>query len=163
MTLPVIVEPNPILHKKAQSVDPAIIGEQKFKKLIKGLIETMYVKDGVGMAAPQINESVQLCVIHKQQNPLDPNKDLILINPTWEKTSVFKAWDEEGCLSVPGIYGKVKRYRKIRVKALDENGQPLNFTAEDFPARVIQHECDHLQGVLFIEKAKDLHEIEKGL
>lgn len=156
-------EPNPILHKAGSSVDPAEIGNQKFKKMIRDLSDTMREREGVGIAAPQIGESVQLCVIAKQYNIFNEKKDLTLFNPKWEKTSNIKIWDEEGCLSVPEIYGKVRRYNKIKVSALDENGKPINFTATDFFARIIQHEVDHLQGILFIEKAKDLHEIEKGL
>jgi peptide deformylase len=126
------------------------------------MVETMYAKDGVGLASVQVGESKQLCVIAKNYNTLNKKQDLCLINPSWTKLSVFKAWDEEGCLSVPGVYGKVKRYTKIKVQALDSNGKLLEFVAEDFFARIIQHEVDHLNGILFIEKAKNLHQIDKN-
>jgi hypothetical protein len=100
--------------------------------------------------------------IAKEYNELSKRKCLTLINPTWVKLSTKTAWDEEGCLSVPGIYGQVKRYTKIKVKAFDEHGKPLEFIAEDFFARIVQHEADHLNGTLFIEKAKDLHKIDKN-
>lgn len=163
MILPILVEPNEFLHKKSEIIDPAEINEPRLQKLITDMIETMYVDDGVGLAAPQVEESIRLVVITKEYNPLNKKKDLVLINPQWEKTSIFKEWDEEGCLSVPLIYGEVKRYRKIKVRALDENGKPLNFNAEDFTARVIQHEVDHLDGILFISKAKNLHEVKKEI
>jgi len=162
MLLNIITEPNPILHKKTAAVRPADIGDKKNKKFIKDLIETLYIKDGAGIAAPQVGESIQICIIAKNFNEFNnKEKDLILINPVWEKKSLLKAADEEGCLSVPNIYGKVKRYKKIRVKALNEKGEPIDFIAQDFFARVIQHEIDHLNGILFIEKAKDLQEITR--
>ena len=163
MVVKIITEPNPILRQKAELIALADLNTASLQNLIKNLVETMYQKDGVGMAAPQIGESIRLCVITKKYNPLDKKKDLILINPCWEKISIFKSWDEEGCLSVPLTYGKVRRYRKIKVKAWDEEGKVLNFTADDFFARIIQHEIDHLEGILFIDKAKNLHEVQPEL
>lgn len=158
--LPIINEPNPILHKKTADMKPADILEKKYKELIKNMVKTLYAKEGAGIAAPQVGHSARICVIAKNFNEFDDKKkDLILINPVWEKKSVLKATDEEGCLSVPNIFGKVKRYKKIGVSALNEKGSPINFIAKDFFARVIQHEVDHLNGILFIEKAKDLQEI----
>jgi len=163
MLLNILIEPNPELHKLAADVNPADIGSPKIRKLIANMTETMYGRDGVGLAATQVGQPIQLCIIAKQFNLVNDKKDLVLINPKWEKSSIFKVWDEEGCLSVPELYGKVRRYRKIKVRALDENGKSISFTASDFFARVIQHEVDHLQGILFIEKAKELHEVEKEL
>ena len=160
MLLPVTFEPNPILHKKGRDLTVAELATPEIKKLIKNMTETMYVKDGVGIAAPQVGQSLQLCVIAKEYSPVNKNEDLILINPIWQKTSIRKVWDTEGCLSVPKIYGEVKRYLKIKVRALDKNGQAISFEASDFPARIVQHEVDHLNGILFIEKARKLHSIE---
>lgn len=163
MILPIIIEPDESLHQHSETIEQADLITPHLKKLIADMIETMYVKDGIGLAAPQIGQTIRLIVIAKEYNPINKRKDLVLINPFWEKTSIFKNWDEEGCLSVPFIYGEVKRYRKIKVRALNEKGQEINFTAEDYPARVIQHEVDHLDGILFISKAKNLHEIRKEL
>ncbi|MBU0546020.1 peptide deformylase [Patescibacteria group bacterium] len=163
MLLNILQEPNPALHKQAEEIPPVDVENPKTQKLVADMIETMYERDGVGLAATQAGKPLQLCIIAKQYNILDENKDLVLVNPKWEKSSILKVWDEEGCLSVADIYGKVRRYRKIKVSALDEKGRKLNFSATDFFARVIQHEVDHLQGILFIEKAKDLHEVEKEL
>ncbi len=160
MVYDIVFEPNPILHKRSLDIDSKEIGSREMQKFIKDMIETMYVKDGVGLAAVQVGKSIQLCVIAKAYNSLNNHEDLCLINPSWKKMSVFQDWDEEGCLSVPGVYGKVKRYKKIHVKALDKHGQPLDFVAEGFFARIIQHECDHLNGHLFIEKAKNLRTID---
>ncbi|HRY36322.1 MAG TPA: peptide deformylase [Candidatus Magasanikbacteria bacterium] len=162
MLLQILTEPNKILRQVGKKLTLEEIGSKKFKKFIKDLTETMYIRDGVGIAAPQVGESVMFCVIAKDFTPTK-EKDLILINPVWEKKSITKLIDEEGCLSVPGIYGLVKRYKKIKVKALDENGKEICFEAENFPARVIQHEIDHLNGILFIDKATKLRQAEKTL
>ena len=161
MIYDIVFEPNTILHKRSADVGLKDIGTREMQKFIKDMVETMYVKDGVGLAAVQVGKSIQLCVIAKNFNTLNTKEDLCLINPSWAKMSVFKDWDEEGCLSVPGVYGKVKRYKKIKVKALDKNGKSLEFVAEGFFARIVQHETDHLNGHLFIEKAKDLRHIDK--
>jgi peptide deformylase len=161
MVYDIVIEPNPILHRRSADLTPPEIKTPETQRFIKDMIETMYVKDGVGLASVQVGKSIQLCVIAKNFNELNKKQDLCLINPTWTKISRHTSWDEEGCLSVPGLYGKVKRYTNIKVTALDLNGQPLEFIAEDFFARIIQHEADHLNGILFIEKAKDLHKFEK--
>lgn len=155
MIYPIITDPNPILHTRSADIDPASILTPEMQMFVLDMIETMYVEDGVGLAAVQVGKSLQLCVIAKDF-AMGKKKDLCLINPSWTKLSIKKNWDEEGCLSVPGVYGKVQRYSHIKVKALNEKGEPLEFEAKDFFARVIQHECDHLNGTLFIEKAKDL-------
>ncbi|EKD43172.1 MAG: Peptide deformylase [uncultured bacterium] len=160
MLLEVTLEPNPILHKKGRDLTVAELSTPTIKKLILDMTETMYVKDGVGIAAPQVGESLQLCVIAKKFSPLNKNEDLILVNPVWKKTSILKAWDIEGCLSVPLVYGEVKRYTNIVVQALNQFGEKIEFKAKDFPARIVQHEVDHLNGTLFIEKARKLQKLK---
>lgn len=162
MVYDIVLDPNPILHTRADGVNPAEIPSRETQKFFKDMIETMYIKDGVGLAAVQVGEAKQVCTIIKTYNELDPRQDLVLINPSWEKLARAQEWDEEGCLSTPGLYGKIKRYAKIKVTALDKNGKKLNFIAENFFARIIQHECDHLNGHLYIERAKDLHRVEKS-
>lgn len=162
MFLQIITEPNPILRQIGKELTVEEIGSKKIKKLIKDLVETMYIHDGAGIAAPQVGENIKLCIIAKDFSPTK-EKDLILINPVWEKKNIIKTIEEEGCLSVPGIWGMVKRYKKIKVKALDEHGNRICFEAEDFPARVIQHENDHLNGILFIDKATKLRHADKTL
>ncbi len=120
----------------------------------------MYAKDGVGIASVQVGNPIQLCVIAKDFTP-DKKADLILINPSFEKKSILREWGEEGCLSVPNTYGSVRRFKKIKVSALNAKGEKIEFVATEFFARIIQHEIDHLNGVLFIEKAKKLHTFEK--
>lgn len=161
MILKIITEPNKILHQATQELIAADLKNPEIKQLISDMTETMYVKDGVGIAANQVGKSYKICVIAKQFTN-DKKNDLILVNPNWEKTTLRKTIDTEGCLSVPNTYGEVKRYKKIKVKAMSENGEPLEFIAEDFFARIIQHEIDHLNGHLFIEKAKNIQYIEPG-
>ena len=159
MELSIVLDPNPILHVKGKKIEESEIKTKPMQDLIENMIETLYVKEGLGLAAPQVGASIQLCVIAKNFTT-DKKKDLVLINPKWEKASILKEWDEEGCLSVPKIYGQVKRYKKIKVSALDEKGKHIQFIAEGLFARVVQHEVDHINGILFIEKARDLHTIE---
>jgi len=159
MLLPVTIEPNEILHKKAEKINVEKIKTPEFQNFINDMIETMYKKDGIGLASPQIGISQQICVITKEFSTFENDEELILINPEWKKLSRWKAWDEEGCLSVPKTFGKVKRYKKIKVKGQDRNGNGIEFEAEGFFARIIQHEVDHLNGILFIEKAKNLRKV----
>lgn len=149
-----------MLHERSANLDTSNITSRENQKFIKDMIETMYVKNGVGLAAIQVGKSLQLCTIVKQYNYFNPREDLCLINPSWTKLDAHQKWDEEGCLSVPNKYGKIKRYTKIKVKAWDKKGRPIEFIAEDFFARIIQHEVDHLNGHLYIEKAKDIYEVE---
>ena len=127
MIYDIVKEPNPILHRRSADVDSKQISAPEFQKFIKDMVETMYAKDGVGLAAVQVGKSIQVCVIAKAYNPLDQKGDLCLINPVWSRSGVKMTWDEEGCLSVPGTYGQVKRYVKIKVKALDKHGKKLEF------------------------------------
>jgi peptide deformylase len=124
------------------------------QKLIPEMIETMLKKDGIGLAGPQIGKSFRIIVIHHK------DKDLVMINPRMIKKSLTKDWDEEGCLSVPEIFGDVRRCKKVIVKYIDENGKEQKLSGEGLLARVIQHEIDHLDGILFIDKAKNIRKLE---
>ncbi len=161
MILPVPPESeNPLLHKVSRDLTLEEIKSPEIKKFTKDLIETMYYKNGVGIASVQVANPIALCIIAKDFTP-DKKKDLVLINPKFEKIGLLREWDEEGCLSVPLIYGKVRRYKKIKVTALSSTGENLEFIATNFFARICQHEIDHLNGVLFIDKAKNLRTLEK--
>lgn len=152
---------NPVLRKKAR---PITEFNESLEKLVNDMIETMHTADGVGLAAPQIGESLQLAIV-------DPSPDqggltrMILVNPEIKPAGDETEVAEEGCLSVPGIYARVKRPFRIEVKAQDLKGNPLNFEATGFTARIIQHEVDHLNGVMFVDKvlAKDRPMVEKAL
>src|SRR5450432_1035474 len=148
----------PVLRRKADRIEPREIGSDRVQTLIDDMVETMRDADGAGLAAPQVYESIQLCVIEVDKNPRYPQFEAIpltiLINPVVTPlvgtAGALSAEDSfqmyEGCLSVPGMRGQVTRPRKVRVQALDRSGNPLDFVWESFRAVVVQHETDHLQG-----------------
>jgi peptide deformylase len=147
----IVTYPFPILKETAKPV--AEFGEE-LKKLVADMAETMYDAPGVGLAAPQINIPLQLCVIDISRK--DEPKDLIVLaNPRIVKGEGQEV-DEEGCLSVREYCSNVPRFTKIWVEAQDIKGEALSFEAEGFYARVIQHELDHLNGTLFIDRISSL-------
>ena len=147
----ILTYPNPVLRKTAE---PVTDFDETLKELVKDMAETMYDAPGVGLAAPQIGVPLQLAVI--DVTPKDePNELIVLANPRIVKREGEEV-DEEGCLSIVDYCSNVKRYTKIWVEAQDIEGNPLNFEAEDFYARVIQHELDHLNGKLFIDRISSL-------
>ena len=158
--LEIIKIPTPSLRERSVEIDRDFLLSTKIQKLIEDMIPTMYDDDGVGLAAPQVAQNYRICVLGKVATP-DGEEDLVLVNPVWEKTGRRKNWDTEGCLSVPNVFGKVKRYNSIHVSAWNKKGEEINFEAKGFFARVIQHEVDHLDGILFIDKAKGIYNVEK--
>lgn len=146
---------HPILHQIARPVGDANTAE--IQQLIHDLRDTMRARNGAGLAAPQIGQSVQVVIYGTGlPNPRYPGAPIIaetvLINPSLEPigTEVESGW--EGCLSVPGLRGEVRRWKQLRIQALDSSGQEFERVVEGFEARVIQHECDHLNGILFPQK-----------
>ncbi len=140
---------HPVLKQVAEPVD---FVNKKLRSFIEDMVETMYESDGVGLAAPQVGLSQRIIVLD------DGNGLLELVNPEITKKEGSQI-GLEGCLSVPGYYGNVDRYDKITVKALDKYNKKKIIKAEGFLARILQHEIDHLDGHLFIEKASDIHRI----
>jgi len=144
----IVTYPFPILKDTAK---PVTDFGPEFEKLVADMAETMYDAPGVGLAAPQINIPLQLCVI--DISPKDAPRELIVLaNPKIIKGEGEEV-DEEGCLSVREYCSNVPRYAKIWVEAQDINGQPLSFEAEGYYARVIQHEADHLDGFVILDRA----------
>ncbi len=161
--LKVITLPSKSLREPSKELDAAYLLEPETQKFMDELVTTMYEDDGIGIASPQVAKNVQICVIGKDAIPPDcvyHGSDLILANPRWEKISKKTLIQQEGCLSVPGLIGRVKRCKDIIVSALDRKGRAIHFEARDFFARVVQHEVDHLNGILFIDKAKDIRQVE---
>jgi len=147
----IVTDPFPILKETTR---PVTEFDDNLKKLVADMVETMYAAPGVGLAANQINIPLQVAVIDiapKEQKG-DP---VVLINPKIIKGEGEEV-DEEGCLSVTDYTAKVKRFSKIWVEAQNLEGQPLNFEAEGFFARVIQHELDHLNGKIFVDRLSTL-------
>jgi len=150
---------HPVLRAKALPVTPAEIPSPRIQQLIDDMFDTMHEYAGIGLAAPQVHESLRLFVAGvRRADVVDPMTDdtdmpfIALINP-----EVVKAADEiesgwEGCLSIPDIRGRVPRPDRVRVRAFDRTGRRIEFFAQGLPARVIQHENDHLDGVLFFDR-----------
>lgn len=141
--LPIITYPHPILRQKTENIsDPR---DPHIQKLIQSMMITMQSNNGLGLAAPQVNYSKNLCLVDYQ------DKIYILINPKITSHSQTKSLDEEGCLSFPGKFLKIERYDKITVRYLDQFGKKRKLKASGLLARALQHEVDHLQGKLFID------------
>jgi peptide deformylase len=134
-----------VLRQKAEPVQNI---DAKVKKIIQDMYDTLHEKSGLGLAANQVGILRRLVVLN---NP-NTNEDMALINPEWKEVDTEKETGEEGCLSVPGIYSKVNRFRKIQVTAQDVQGKQLDFLADGLLARIVQHEVDHLNGILFIDR-----------
>jgi len=145
---------HPVLREKAVAIDPAEIGSPEFQDFIDSMIATMLEYEGVGLAAPQVHVSKRVVVFHEGAGLVDENDEPItaLINPEVEPIGDDMAAMWEGCLSVPGLRGRVTRPAAIRVKALDRTGRAIELELEDFDAVVTQHECDHLDGILYVDR-----------
>ena len=154
---------HPVLRQKARALDRAEIRNPVVQKLIDDMIDTMHEYHGVGLAAPQIHEGLRLFVAAispQDAEPLPPNAEpLVVINPVIVHVGTEVVEDWEGCLSIPDIRGRVPRARTITVTATDRNGGKVEFTSRDFPARVIQHESDHLDGVLFFDRMRSFESL----
>jgi peptide deformylase len=148
----IVFHPDPVLEKYCDEVK---MFDKKLKKLINDMFDTMYEADGVGLAAPQIGLPVQAAVIDTGDSG-----QIELINPKIVEQS-GEELGPEGCLSFPGVYGEVKRAYKITVEAQDKKGRTFTLKAEDFLARAIQHEIDHLHGILFTEKITKYYKEEE--
>lgn len=155
----------PVLRRVARPLEADEIASAKTQLLIDDMIDTMRDADGAGIAAPQVYESVRVCVMEIGKNPRYPTMAplplTVLVNPVvtplvpnpGAPSDADSVLMYEGCLSVAGIRGRVRRPRRVRVRALDRSGHPVEFTLEGPLASVVQHETDHLDGVLFVDRA----------
>ncbi|HTU80734.1 MAG TPA: peptide deformylase [Candidatus Acidoferrales bacterium] len=148
----IVTDGHPTLRKAAKKVDPREIREPLFQQLIDDMFETMYAAPGVGLAAPQVNVSKRLFVIDVHDEEHEP---AVVINPKIEE-----AGEEielvEGCLSVPGMVGDIVRYKRMAVSGLDRHGDKIRLEGDGLFAQCLQHEIDHLNGVLYVDKARNL-------
>jgi peptide deformylase len=151
---------NPVIRTAARPVDPAAIPKPEFQRLLEDMVETMREYTGVGLAAPQIHLPLQIAVLEVENHPRYPDMPKVplsfLINPVVTITDDSKVDDWEGCLSIPDMRGQVPRYRQLRVTGLGREGEALDFIANDFHARVIQHETDHLKGEVYLDRMPDM-------
>ncbi len=174
--LKIVQEGAPVLRAKAKPVaDPR---STEIKKLVEDMIATMKDAKGLGLAAPQIGKSLRLFIVdvaaiegrasrlvsdesERALGETGREDALVFINPEIKNLSKDESSFEEGCLSVQKIWGPVIRPKKLTIKALDENGKPVKIRAKGLLARVIQHETDHINGALFIDKAEELLTVEE--
>jgi peptide deformylase len=165
--LPIVKYPNEILRRKTQPVKEITAETQT---LINNMIDTLRDAPGVGLAAPQVNVSLRITVVEygegeefdDEDAPPAPKKLYTLINPEITRTSTETLMGSEGCLSMPGLIADVERAESVTVTALNRRGQPVKIKASGWLARIFQHEIDHLDGVLFTDRAKEVRSLEEG-
>ncbi len=156
--LNIVTFPEPSLRLKAKQVTKF---DTELQTLVDNMFETLRAAPGVGLAAPQIGESLRLVVVEYTEDE-DENakpKKYVLVNPEIIKRSEDMVTDVEGCLSLPGLAGRVERHQAVTVKAKNRFGKPLKIEAQDWLARIFQHEIDHLDGVLYIDRAEEVFEL----
>lgn len=152
----IVTDGHPTLRKVAKKVDPKEIADPLFQQLIDDMLETMYAAPGVGLAAPQVNVSKRIFVMDVGEDDEHPDGgQYVVINPKIEL-----AEDEvemtEGCLSVPGYVGEIARFSHVAVSGLDRDGHKIRLEGKGMFAQALQHEIDHLDGVLYIDKARNV-------
>ena len=151
---------HPILRQVAEPVSPEAIGAPEIQRLIDDMFETMDDHDGAGLAAPQVHVSRRIAIYGVDANPRYPDAEAVpltvLINPKLTPLGEEQEEDWEGCLSVPDLRGKVPRFARVRVEAYGRDGERLRFEARDFHARVVQHECDHLDGKVYLDRMRSM-------
>jgi peptide deformylase len=164
--LPLSILGDPVLRAKAERVGEVT---DEHRQLIRDMYETMHANNGVGLAAPQVGVSLRIAVLGIPDKG-DKVTHLTLVNPEWSNPRGAQI-EDEGCLSIPGIFEETRRVAQIDVRAQDENGRPIEFTCEGLFARAVQHEVDHLNGTLFVDRLsvlrkqrlrKDLRALEEG-
>ena len=149
---------HPVLRERAKPVEQ--FGTPELRALLQDMQDTMAHKNGAGLAAPQIGVSQRIVIFGVDHNPRYPDAEevpfTVLVNPKITMLTRDVAEDWEGCLSVPGMRGIVPRYTKLRYSGFDIEGNPIERVADGFHARVVQHECDHLDGILYPQRMTDL-------
>jgi len=150
---------HPVLRQTARELTADELASEPVQRFIDDLVDTMRDANGAGLAANQVYEPVQVCAIEVKNNPRYPYKPdvplTVLVNPALEPLTDELFDNYEGCLSVPNLRGVVQRYTKVRVRAMDRHGAPLDFTVQGLTAGTFQHEVDHLLGKLFVDRVKD--------
>ena len=157
----IVQQEHPVLREIAEPIDVTLITKPEIQNIIREMFESLATqKDGIALAAPQIAHSKQIFIISPQILESHVSIPLVYINPQIIKKSKDKKSMEEGCLSCRWWYGKTKRSSRVLVKAYNEKGEQFTIEGKGLVAQIFQHEIDHLNGILFIDHAKDLKEIE---
>ncbi len=147
---------HPVLRRVADPIDPEKIRSPEIQGLIRDMLESMIEHNGVGLAAPQVHASLQLALVGGDEDDEGRPKLRVVINPEITPLTDRRFGMYEGCLSLPGMRGWVERPATVRAKYLDEKGEPVDVELDGFPAVVMQHECDHLRGVLYVDRIEDM-------
>jgi peptide deformylase len=150
---PIVRLGHPALRTPAQPVPPAHLADPAIQALIDDMVDTMREAHGVGLAAPQVGEEAQIFVYQAPGPPEIPLQ--VVINPLVTPNAREMVYEWEGCLSIPDLRGLVPRHPTVRVQGLDREGRPVNYIASGFEARIVQHEYDHLNGVVFLDRMRD--------
>jgi peptide deformylase len=154
---------HPAVRASAEPVPEEQIRTPEFQKLLDDMVDTMREYNGVGLAAPQVHLSLQVAVLEVDHHPAHPEMAPVpltfLVNPVVEVLDRETVDDWEGCLSIPDLRGLVPRFKRVRVAALGRNGESLDFVANDFHARVLQHETDHLNGGVYLDRMPNMRSL----
>lgn len=159
-TIDLTYDPNPILREKAKRIRTF---DANLRKLAADMFETMHANKGVGLAAPQIGRSIRLLVVEIEADKREGERGVkvALVNPEIVKANDELVTDIEACLSIPGWYGDVPRHQSVVVKAQTPEGKEVRIKANDYYARVLQHEIDHINGILFTDRIVDIKTLRK--
>jgi peptide deformylase len=153
---------HPVLRSPAKPVRKEAFRDRLFQKLIDDMRETMYEYEGVGLAAPQVHEGLRVAVIEVPGSDERARAEvpfMVLVNPVVTPLDDERENGWEGCLSIPDLRGVVPRWKRLKLEALDRDGKPYALEAEDFLARVVQHECDHLDGNVYLDRMADMRSL----
>jgi peptide deformylase len=153
---------HPVVRAEARDVPLDKLQTPEMQRLIDDMEETMHEYDGVGLAAPQVHVGLRLAVLAVPKSDERARQEvpfMVLVNPTWTPIGEGTLFGYEGCLSIPDLRGLVPRYQKLRLEAHDRQGRPYVIEAADFFARVVQHECDHLDGRVYLDRMGDLRSL----
>jgi peptide deformylase len=159
---PIVRLGHPALRTPAKPVAPAAAGSPEMQALIDDMVETMRAAEGVGLAAPQVGVGLQLFVYEAAADERSPDEAIplrVVVNPMLTPQPGEMVEDWEGCLSIPDLRGLVPRHPAVRVRGLDRQGQPLDLLVKGFEARIVQHEHDHLNGVIFLDRMRDFQSL----
>jgi peptide deformylase len=153
---------HPVLRSPAKPVRKEAFKDRLFQKLVDDMRETMYEYEGVGLAAPQVHEGLRLAVIEVPGSDERARAEvpfMVLVNPVITPLDEERENGWEGCLSIPDLRGVVPRLKRLKLDAFDRDGKPYSVEAQDFFARVVQHECDHLDGNVYLDRMADMRSL----
>jgi len=150
---------HPVLRERARAVSKTELRDPLMQKLIDDMIDTMHEYHGVGLAAPQVHEGLRLFVALLEEDPGPKSTATVIVNPEIVPSASGREEGWEGCLSIPDIRGMVPRFTEIAVSALDRHGKAIELQLKNLPARVAQHEADHLDGVLFFDRMASMQSL----